>query len=59
MFTQFCAILLFLWTPVCERTLALVLQLYERNKLKLKLHVSCGNYNDTATGLKSNTKNKD
>ena len=35
MLAQFCAILLFLWTPVSARILALVLQLYERNKLKL------------------------
>jgi len=34
---QFCAALLFLWTPVSARILALVLQLYQRNKLKLKL----------------------
>jgi len=37
MLAQFCAILLFLWIPVNARILALVLQLYERNKLKLKL----------------------
>ena len=39
---QFCAIglSLFLWTPVTARILALVLQLYERNKLKLKLKPS-------------------
>jgi len=36
MLAQFCAILLFLWIPVNARILALVLQLYERNKLKLK-----------------------
>jgi len=36
MLAQFCAILLFLWTPVSARILALVLQLYERNKLKLR-----------------------
>ena len=33
-------ILLFLWTPVSARILALVLQLYVRNKLKLKLKCS-------------------
>jgi len=38
MSAQFCATLLLLWTPVSARILALVLQLYERNKLKLKLH---------------------
>jgi len=37
MLAQFCAMLLFLWTPVTARILALVLQLYERNKLKLEL----------------------
>ena len=36
MLAQFCAMLLFLWTPVSARILALVLQLYERNKLKPK-----------------------
>jgi len=38
MLAQLCAILLFLWTPVSAtaRFIALVLQLYERNKLKLK-----------------------
>jgi len=34
MLAQFCAILLFLWTPVSARILASVLQLYERNKPK-------------------------
>ena len=29
---QFCAILLFLWTPVSARILAVVLQPYERKK---------------------------
>jgi len=36
---QFCAVLLFLWTPVSARILALVLQLYERNKLNLNLNL--------------------
>ena len=36
-------ILLFLWTPVSARILALVLQLYVRNKLKLKLKCSAPN----------------
>ena len=40
MSAQFCAILLFLWTPVSARILALVLQLYERNKLKLKTEMT-------------------
>ena len=39
MLAQFCAILLFLWTRVSARILALVLHLYERNKLKLKPEV--------------------
>jgi len=38
MLAQFCAILLFLWTPVSARVLASVLQLYERNKLKLNIN---------------------
>ena len=33
---QFCAVLLFLWTPVSAKIPALVLQLCEQNKLKLK-----------------------
>ena len=37
MLAQFCAILLFLWTSVSAWILALVFQLYERNKLKLKV----------------------
>jgi len=36
MLARFCAILLFLWTAVSARILALVLQLYERNKLNWK-----------------------
>ena len=36
-------ILLFLWTTVSARILALVLQLYVRNKLKLKLKCSAPN----------------
>jgi len=40
MSAQFCAIILFLWTPVSARILALVLQLYERNKLKLKTEMT-------------------
>jgi len=36
MLAQFSAILLLLWAPVSARILALVLQLCERNKLKLK-----------------------
>jgi len=36
MLAQLCAILLFLWAPVSARILALVLQLYARNTLKLK-----------------------
>ena len=36
---QFCAIsLLSLWTPVSARIPAMVLQLYERNRLKLELN---------------------
>jgi len=35
--SNFCAILLFLWIAVSARIIALVLQLYEQNKLKLKL----------------------
>jgi len=35
---QFCA--LFFWTPVSTRILALVPQLYERNKLKTETDVS-------------------
>jgi len=41
MLALFCAIILFLWTPVSARILALVLQLYERNKLKLKPLSDC------------------
>jgi len=44
MLAQFCATLLFLWTPVIARILALVLQLYEQNKLKLKLKVEKSSY---------------
>jgi len=40
MLAQFCAILLFLSTPVSARILALVLQLYERNKLKVKVKLN-------------------
>jgi len=39
MLAQFCAVLLFLWTPVSARIIALVFQLYEQNKLKLKLKI--------------------
>jgi len=35
--SNFCATLLFLWIAVSARIIALVLQLYEQNKLKLKL----------------------
>jgi len=35
--SNFCAILLFLWIAVSARIIALVLQIYEQNKLKLKL----------------------
>ena len=42
MLAPFCAILLFSWTPVSARILALVLRLYERNKLKLKLKAAFG-----------------
>jgi len=49
MLAQFCAILLFLWTPVGARILVSVLWLYERNKLKLKLpSVTLGGANDWA-----------
>ena len=41
MLAQFCAILLVLWTPVSARILASVLQLYERNKLKLTTPTYC------------------
>jgi len=40
MLAQFCAILLFLSTPVSARILALVLQLYKRNKLKVKVKLN-------------------
>jgi len=39
MLAQFCAVLLFLWTPVSARIIALVFQLYEQNKLKLKMKI--------------------
>ena len=39
MLVVLCAILLFLWAPVSARILALVFQIYERKKLKLKLNV--------------------
>jgi len=49
MLAQFCAILLFLWTPVSARILVSVLWLDERNKLKLKLpSVTLGGANDWA-----------
>ena len=34
---QLCATLLLLWTPVSARIVVLVLQLCERNKLKVKV----------------------
>ena len=44
MLAQFCAILLFLWTSVSAWILALVFQLYERNKLKWKWSLQRGRF---------------
>ena len=56
MLARFCAILLFLWTSVIAGIVALVLQLCEPNKLKLKLkYANTVPWKYTTTPMKEKT----